>query len=76
MSASTDRGVGDRVEYVVTGLIALAGMAVHLVPSLTAFNRGADNRWLVLVVNVVLGATFLGRGWPSCRPCAGPGPRP
>ncbi|WP_329541198.1 superinfection immunity protein [Streptomyces sp. NBC_01358] len=62
MSASTDRGVGDRVEYVVTGLIALAGMAVHLVPSLTAFNRGADNRWLVLVVNVVLGATFLGRG--------------
>ncbi|WP_326595057.1 superinfection immunity protein [Streptomyces brevispora] len=33
---------------------------VYLLPSLVAFNRGTDNRWLVLVINVIFGATFLG----------------
>ncbi|MDP5313259.1 MULTISPECIES: superinfection immunity protein [Streptomyces] len=48
-------------------------MAVHPVPSLIAFNRGADNRWLVLVVDVVLGATFL--GWVVALVPALRGPR-
>ncbi|MGW6203129.1 superinfection immunity protein [Streptomyces sp. NPDC055089] len=48
------------MDYVVTGLLGLIGMAVYLLPSLIAFNRGTDNRWLVLVINVIFGATFLG----------------
>ncbi|MEU8505083.1 superinfection immunity protein [Streptomyces brevispora] len=48
------------MDIVVTGLIALIGLVVYLLPSLIAFNRGTDNRWLVLVINVIFGATFLG----------------
>ncbi|MFB7558369.1 superinfection immunity protein [Streptomyces brevispora] len=48
------------MDIVVTGLIALIGLVVYLLPSLVAFNRGTDNRWLVLVINVIFGATFLG----------------
>ncbi|MFG2406952.1 superinfection immunity protein [Streptomyces brevispora] len=48
------------MDIVVTGLIALMGLVVYLLPSLIAFNRGTDNRWLVLVINVIFGATFLG----------------
>ncbi|MFE9855059.1 superinfection immunity protein [Streptomyces sp. NPDC005780] len=36
------------------------GRAVHLLPSLIAFDRRTDNRWLVLVIDVTFGATFLG----------------
>ncbi|MFE9813852.1 superinfection immunity protein [Streptomyces sp. NPDC005773] len=48
------------MESVVTGLLALAGLAVCLLPSLIAFNRRTDKRWLVLAINVIFGATFLG----------------
>ncbi|WP_326660009.1 superinfection immunity protein [Streptomyces sp. NBC_00385] len=48
------------MEYVMTGLLSLIGLAVYLLPSLIAFHRGTDNRWLVLVINVIFGATFLG----------------
>ncbi|MFI6961940.1 superinfection immunity protein [Streptomyces sp. NPDC050255] len=48
------------MEAVTTGLLSLIGLGVYLLPSLIAFNRGADKRWLVLGINVVFGATFLG----------------
>ncbi|MGW0902464.1 superinfection immunity protein [Streptomyces sp. NPDC002853] len=41
-------------------LFALLGLVVFLLPSLIAFNRGIDNRWLVLVVNLVFGVSVLG----------------
>lgn len=44
----------------MTGLLALMALVVYLLPSLIAFNRGTDNRWLVLVINVIFGATFIG----------------
>lgn len=44
----------------MTGLLSLIGLGVYLLPSLIAFNRAADKRWLVLVVNTVFGASFLG----------------
>lgn len=44
----------------MTGLLALMALVVYLLPSLIAFNRGTDNRWLVLVINVIFGATFFG----------------
>ncbi|MFI6087192.1 superinfection immunity protein [Streptomyces sp. Je 1-332] len=41
-------------------LFALVSLALFLLPSLIAFNRGIDNRWLVLVVNLVLGVSVIG----------------
>ncbi|MER5847326.1 superinfection immunity protein [Streptomyces sp. NPDC002012] len=40
--------------------------AFYLLPSLIAFNRSSGDRWLVLVVNVVFGATLLGRVLAPC----------
>ncbi|HEY9331137.1 MAG TPA: superinfection immunity protein [Streptomyces sp.] len=48
------------MDVVMTGLLSLIGLGVYLLPSLIAFNRAADKRWLVLVVNTVFGASFLG----------------
>ncbi|MEU7582483.1 superinfection immunity protein [Streptomyces sp. NPDC041068] len=46
----------------VLGAVVLTVLvtAVYLLPSLIAFNRGAENRWLVLVVNLVFGASVIG----------------
>ncbi|MFE0131612.1 superinfection immunity protein [Streptomyces sp. NPDC059037] len=35
-------------------------VAVYLLPSLIAFNRGAELRWVILVINLFLGASFIG----------------
>ncbi|MEE1740246.1 superinfection immunity protein [Streptomyces sp. BE147] len=48
------------MEILVTLVLGVLGAAVYLLPSLIAFNRQTDNRWLVLVINVLFGATFLG----------------
>lgn len=39
---------------------ALAFLVLYLLPALLAFWRNAENRWLVLVVNVLFGASVLG----------------
>ncbi|GGV32803.1 hypothetical protein GCM10010277_17540 [Streptomyces longisporoflavus] len=38
----------------------LLSLIVYLLPSLIAFNRGIDNRYLVLVVNIFLGVSLIG----------------
>ncbi|MFC8125362.1 superinfection immunity protein [Streptomyces sp. NPDC057302] len=46
------------------GPVALVGVvlfiAVFLLPSLIAFNRDAELRWVILVINLFLGASFVG----------------
>ncbi|ARX83501.1 superinfection immunity protein [Streptomyces alboflavus] len=39
---------------------ALAFFVLYFLPALLAFWRDAENRWLVLVVNVLFGASVLG----------------
>lgn len=41
-------------------VFTLLALIVYLLPSLIAFNRGVENRWLVLVVNLVFGASLIG----------------
>lgn len=45
------------VAAIVFGVL---GVALYLLPSLVAFNRGVHNRWLVLVINLVFGASLIG----------------
>ncbi|MFH8606385.1 superinfection immunity protein [Streptomyces sp. NPDC018029] len=48
----------------IDGPIAIAigvlFVAFFLLPSLIAFNRDAENRWLVLVINLAFGASVIG----------------
>ncbi|MET8516806.1 superinfection immunity protein [Streptomyces sp. NPDC005077] len=44
----------------MTVILGVIGAALYLLPSLIAFNRGTDNRWLVLVINLVFGGTLIG----------------
>ncbi|WP_345044105.1 superinfection immunity protein [Streptomyces sannanensis] len=41
-------------------MVALA--VVYLLPSYMAFARGAKDRWLILTINVFLGASIIGWG--------------
>lgn len=41
-------------------LFGVLGVAVYLLPSLIAFNRGVHNRWLILAINLVFGASGIG----------------
>ncbi|MFF1696034.1 superinfection immunity protein [Streptomyces sp. NPDC058257] len=41
-------------------VIGVLFVAVYLLPSLIAFNRGVELRWVVLVINIFLGASFIG----------------
>lgn len=41
-------------------VLGLLSLALYLLPSLIAFNRGVENRYLVLVVNIFFGASVIG----------------
>lgn len=41
-------------------VFTLLALVVYLLPSLIAFNRDAEHRWLVLVINLVFGASIIG----------------
>ncbi|MFE6165638.1 superinfection immunity protein [Streptomyces sp. NPDC056486] len=41
-------------------VIGVLFVAVFLLPSLIAFNRGVELRWVILVINLFLGASFIG----------------
>ncbi|WP_329458409.1 superinfection immunity protein [Streptomyces sp. NBC_01497] len=41
-------------------LLTIVFIAVYLLLSLIAFNRGVPRRWLILLVNLVLGGTLIG----------------
>ncbi|MER6103376.1 superinfection immunity protein [Streptomyces sp. NPDC001832] len=45
---------------VLTVIVVVIGAALYLLPSLIAFNRSNKDRWLILVINVVFGATLVG----------------
>ncbi|MFH8288552.1 superinfection immunity protein [Streptomyces sp. NPDC018059] len=40
--------------------LALLTVVLCVLPSLIAFNRGIELRWVVLVLNVALGASLIG----------------
>ena len=43
------------------GIVAvLVCGVIYLLPSYIAFNRHTENRWLVLVINVLLGGSLVG----------------
>ncbi|MFG2224321.1 superinfection immunity protein [Streptomyces sp. NPDC048644] len=41
-------------------LLGIVVLVVYFLPSYVAFYRRIDNRWLVLVINVLFGASFVG----------------
>ncbi|MEU5400957.1 superinfection immunity protein [Streptomyces sp. NPDC005963] len=48
------------MDNVLLTILALTGVVIFLAPALIAFNRTAPNRYLVLVINLFFGATFIG----------------
>ncbi|MFJ1544311.1 superinfection immunity protein [Streptomyces sp. NPDC088246] len=48
------------MDSVLTVIVVVIGAAFYLLPLLIAFNRSSGDRWLVLVVDVVFGASLLG----------------
>lgn len=58
MSSDTD------FEFLVIGIILLIGLAVYMIPAIVAFWRGHPNRWLILIINAMLGGT--GIVWLFC----------
>lgn len=68
----------------VDGPIAIAVgvlfVAVYLLPSLIAFNRDAELRWVILVINIAFGASII--GWlvalylATRKPTTTPTPQP
>ncbi|MGW6061537.1 superinfection immunity protein [Streptomyces sp. NPDC055189] len=41
-------------------VLVLLGVIVYLLPSLIAFNRDVELRWVILVINIFLGASLIG----------------
>ncbi|MEO3972642.1 superinfection immunity protein [Streptomyces sp. CAU 1734] len=50
------------MEILLTVVVAIAITVVYLLPTYIAFSRGAKNRWLILVINLVFGASLIGWG--------------
>ncbi|MFG2625549.1 superinfection immunity protein [Streptomyces sp. NPDC048473] len=48
------------MDSVLTVIVVVIGTAFYLLPSLIAFNRSSGDRWLVLIINIVFGATLVG----------------
>jgi len=46
----------DTILTVLGLLVAL----IYIIPTLVAFNRGHRNRWVIMIINIVFGATLLG----------------
>jgi hypothetical protein len=44
----------------LTGTFILVGLTICLIPAVIAFRRGHPNRWVILVVCIVFGATGIG----------------
>ncbi|MFF9480931.1 superinfection immunity protein [Streptomyces sp. NPDC014733] len=41
-------------------VLAVLALLVYLLPTYVAFHRKAENRWLVLAINVLLGSSLVG----------------
>lgn len=42
----------------------ILGIAVYFLPSIVAYNRGHKNKEIILLINFLLGWTFI--GWAGC----------
>ncbi len=42
----------------------IAGIVIYFLPSIIAYNRGHKNRGIILLINFLLGWTFV--GWAGC----------
>lgn len=51
-------------DFLIIGIILLIGLAVYMVPAIVAFWRDHPNRWLILIINAMLGGT--GIVWLFC----------
>ncbi|WP_037897165.1 superinfection immunity protein [Streptomyces sp. NRRL S-920] len=40
-------------------VVSVAIGAIYLLPSLVAFNRGVERRWMILAINVFLGGSII-----------------
>ncbi|MFE9921627.1 superinfection immunity protein [Streptomyces sp. NPDC005774] len=50
------------MDSLLTVLVVVALGVVYLLPSYLAFARDAKDRWLILLINVVFGASLIGWG--------------
>ena len=55
--------------YIILGLLAcvvvgILGIAVYFLPSIIAYNRKHKNKGIILLINFLLGWTFV--GWAGC----------
>ena len=41
-------------------ILGLLVALIYMIPTLVAFNRGHRNRWVIMIINIVFGATLLG----------------
>jgi len=41
-------------------LCAAAALAAYLLPTIIAFAKSHRNRWVILIINIFFGATFIG----------------
>lgn len=59
--AAAAQGTADQgpPETAIIGIL-IVGWLIYVIPSIIAFWRKHPNRWLILVVNIVFGATGLG----------------
>ncbi|MCZ1017419.1 superinfection immunity protein [Streptomyces noursei] len=56
-------------------VLSVVGFLLYFLPAFVAFRRGSESRWLVLLVNVVFGATLVGWGVALFLATRRPGPR-
>lgn len=61
MAQSLDPGAGVLFGFGALGIVlVLVGLVLYFVPTIIAFRRGHPNRWIIFLVNFLLGATLIG----------------
>ncbi|AJC56655.1 MULTISPECIES: superinfection immunity protein [Streptomyces] len=56
-------------------VLSVVGLLLYFLPAFVAFRRGSESRRLVLLVNVLFGATLVGWGVALFLATRRPGPR-
>ncbi|WP_037870724.1 superinfection immunity protein [Streptomyces sp. NRRL S-813] len=61
----------------LTIAVIVVFIVLYVLPSYVAFSRGSKDRWLILLINVVLGGSVIGWGvalyMATCTPKKGKG---
>lgn len=58
--AKSSNEQGDVILAIVVIAILLIAAVIFIMPTIVAFYRGHPNRWVIMLINVVFGATLLG----------------